>query len=183
MTGKSLLIGSALIVMTAPAVAAVTVIGSNAARMCYLAAEAKVSADRTMIDYCDDALREEALSHYEVVATHVNRGILRFRAGDVGGAIRDYDKALELDPNQPEAYLNKGVVLIRQERADAAVPLFTMALEKNTRRPALAYYARAVAHEKLGNLRSAYGDYKRAAAEAPDWKEPRSDLARFVVRK
>lgn len=183
MTVKFLLTTTALIAFAAPAGAAVTVIGSTAARMCFEAADASMMPDRLSIDHCDTALAEEALSRHDEVATHVNRGILLSRLGNVDGAMKDFDRALALDPNQPEAYLNKGVVLIRQDQANAAVPLFTMALEKNTRRPALAYYGRGIAHEELGNLRSAYADYKRAVEEDPKWKEPRSDLARFVVRK
>lgn len=183
MTVKILLSTCALIAIAAPAGAAVTVIGSSSARLCYEAAESTGSADRVAIEHCDTALSEEALSNYEVVATRVNRGILRSRAGDMQGAMNDFDAALALDPNQPEAYLNKGVVLIRQDNANAALPLFTMALAKNTRKPALAYYGRGIAHEELGNLKSAYADYKRAVEEDPKWKQPRTDLARFVVRK
>lgn len=180
---KILLATAAVIAVAAPAGAAVTVLGSSNARMCYEAAESVVMPNRASLENCDIALAGEAATPYDVVATHVNRGILRSRMRNIEGALQDFDAALALDPNQPEAYLNKGVVLIRQNSPDAAVPLFTMALEKNTRRPALAYYGRGIAHEELGNIKSAYADYKRAVAENPKWKEPKADLARFVVRK
>lgn len=180
---KFLLTAAGAIAMVAPAGAAVTVIGSSSARMCYEAAESSGAPTRDALQNCDVALAGEAATQYDIVATHVNRGILRSRLGDTQGALTDFDTALRLDPNQPEAYLNKGVVLIRQDHADAALPLFTMALAKNTRRPALAYYGRGIAHEELGNLQSAYADYKRASQEAPNWKEPKQDLARFVVRR
>jgi tetratricopeptide (TPR) repeat protein len=183
MTIKLLLIAAAATTIAAPAVAAVTVLGSSSARLCFEAAESVVSPTRASLDHCNAALGGEAQSKYDLVATHVNRGILRSRFGDVGGALKDFDSALSLDPNQPEAYLNKGVVLIRENSATAALPLFTIALEKKTRRPALAYYGRGVAHEDLGNLKSAYADYQRAVAEDPKWKAPRSDLARFSVRR
>jgi tetratricopeptide (TPR) repeat protein len=180
---KILLTTAALIAVAAPAGGAVTVIGSSNARMCYEAADSKAMPSRGSLEPCNIALNGEARTEYDIVATHVNRGILRSRLGDMAGAMRDFDAALAIDPNQPEAYLNKGVVLIRQDNPDAALPLFTMALEKNTRRPALAYYGRGIAHEELGNIRSAYNDYKRAVEEDPEWKEPRKDLARFVIRR
>jgi tetratricopeptide (TPR) repeat protein len=180
---KFLLTAATFVAIAAPAGAAVTVIGSSSARMCYEAAESSIMPNRATLAYCDAALAGEATDEYEMVASHVNRGILRSRLGNADGALKDFDAALALDPNQPEAYLNKGVVLIRQNNADAALPLFTMALEKNTRRPAIAYYGRGVAHEELGNLESAYADYKRAIEEDPKWKEPRNDLARFVVKR
>jgi tetratricopeptide (TPR) repeat protein len=180
---KFLLTAAGFIAVAAPAGAAVTVLGSSSARMCYEAAETTAMPERGALEYCNVALAGEATDTYEMVASHVNRGILRSRLGNAQGALSDFDAALALDPNQPEAYLNKGVVLIRQDSADAALPLFTMALQKNTRRPALAYYGRGIAHEELGNLKSAYADYKRATQEDPKWKEPRNDLARFVVTK
>ena len=95
------------------------------------------------------------------VATHVNRGILRLRRGMVDEAIADFDQAIALDPNQPEAYLNKGAALLQRQNPSEAVQLFTVALERNTTRPAIAHYGRAIANEQLGNVREAYHDYQR----------------------
>jgi tetratricopeptide (TPR) repeat protein len=130
---------------------------------------------------CDDALLGEPLSNYETVATHVNRGILRLRRGMIDPAIADFDRAIALDPAQPEAYLNKGAALLRQENPAEAMNLFTTALERNTTRPALAHYGRAIANETLGNLNAAYRDYTAASQIDPQWREPRLELARFRV--
>jgi tetratricopeptide (TPR) repeat protein len=177
------LVTAAALLGTAPATAAITVLGSTAARSCFEAAESKGTPHRDSFARCDEALSQEALDKHDTVATHVNRGILRARLGDIQGAISDFDAASSLDPNEPEAYLNKGMVLMRQSSADAALPLFTAALEKKTRRPALAYFGRGVAHEDLGNVRSAYFDYKAATQADPKWKEPRLELARFQVSR
>jgi tetratricopeptide (TPR) repeat protein len=167
----------------APASAAVTVLGSTAARMCFEAADSRSAPARDALARCDEALEQEGLTARDTVATHVNRGILRSRTGDTAGAIRDFDAASALDPDEPEAYLNKGMLLMRQSSADAALPLFTMALEKKTRRPAWAYYGRGIAHEDLGDVRSAYSDYRAATRADPKWKEPQLELARFQVRR
>ena len=118
---------------------------------------------------------------YESVATHVNRGILRLRRGLIDEAISDFDAAMALDPNQPEAYLNKGAALMQRQNASEAAQLFTVALEHNTQRPAVAHYGRAMANEELGNVREAYHDYQMASQLAPDWAAPRADLQRFRV--
>ena len=130
---------------------------------------------------CDDALSRDSLSAYEIVATHVNRGILRLRRGQVDLAIADFDRAIELDPNQAEAYLNKGAALLRRENAAEALTLFSSALDRNTTRPAIAHYGRAIANENLGNLNAAYRDYTAASRMAPEWREPQLELARFRV--
>ena len=164
-----------------PASAAVTVLGSSSARLCYEAADLPMMPQTREIRVCDDALQGQSLSRYEIVATHVNRGILLLRRNQVDEAVADFDAAIAIDPEQPEAYLNKGAALIRRQNAEDALPLFTVALERNTSRPALAHYGRGVANEALGNLPAAYRDYRRASELAPDWREPRTELARFRV--
>ena len=71
--------------------------------------------------------------------------------------------------------------MIKQSNPEAALGLFTMAIERDTSRPELAHYGRAIANEALGNARQAYRDYRRAAELDPDWAEPRTELARFRV--
>lgn len=164
------------------AIASVQVIGKGSAAMCYAASESSNKPSYDQIRQCDKALAEEGLVQEDVVATHINRGVLRLRLGNIDDAISDFDRALALDPNMPEAYLNKGSALMRSGQANAAVPLFSKALENRTRKPAFAYYGRGVAHEELGNIKSAYLDYRRASAADPKWAAPRQDLARFKVR-
>jgi tetratricopeptide (TPR) repeat protein len=74
-------------------------------------------------------------------------------------------------------------VLRQPDGKDEAVRLFDTALAKNTRKPAIAYYARGVAHELNGRLRHAYSDYRKASAADPNWVEPQAELARFTVRQ
>lgn len=185
MTIKALIASAIVLAIPAAGHAAVTVIGSSNARLCFEAAESEVSfVGREALERCDVALTEEGLSSEDIVATHVNRGILRARRGDVSGAYSDFDQATALDPDEPEAYLNKALVLtLKSNEASKALPLFRIALDKRTKRPELAYFGRGVAHEELGDLKLAYADYNQALAAAPKWDLPRAELARFVVRR
>lgn len=177
------LIAAALAATAVPAGAAVTVIGSSSARMCYEAADAHIMPSRDSLGRCDEALATENLSDYDTVATYVNRGIVKLRLGDSDAAIVDFDSALARDPNQAEAYLNKGIALLRKpNRWAQAMPLFDTAIAKKTRRPALAYYGRGVANELGGNVKQAYYDYREASRIEPDWRDPRQELTRFSVR-
>lgn len=181
MIGK-FLSATAVIAVAVPAAAAVTVIGDSAAQSCYQAAASKVAL-RDDFTVCDRALAEEALTRYERVATLVNRGILKMRAGRTDSAIADFDAAIEGDPEQAEAYLNKGVALSKKNGWANALPLFTLAIEKQTSKPALAYFGRGMAHEITGDVRSAYNDYKMASTLDPDWDRPVTELSRFSVRR
>jgi len=181
MAVRKIMIAALAAACAVPASASVMVLGSSSARLCYEAADSPMLPQARAMRHCDEALQREALSRYEEVATHVNRGILRLRKGQVDGAVADFDAAIAIDPNQPEAYLNKGAALIRRQNPADAVSLFTVALEHNTSRPAIAHYGRAVANEQIGNINAAYRDFRRASELAPEWREPRLELARFRV--
>lgn len=62
-----------------------------------------------------------------------------------------------------------------------ACSLFDTAIRYNTRKPAFAYFGRAVSSEIGGDVKSAYRDYKRASELAPEWQEPIAELTRFRV--
>ena len=176
------LFAAAALLAATPATGAVTVMGNSAARSCYLAAEARTLPTPDTIRFCDVALGREVLTDQEVAATFVNRGILKARLGHLDDAISDYDAALSRNPNEPEAYLNKGFALLHlSDSGQEAKPLFDSALEKKTRRPQLAYYGRGVAHELAGQVRAAYRDYRQASLIDPKWSEPKTELARFMV--
>ncbi|HYC55639.1 MAG TPA: tetratricopeptide repeat protein [Candidatus Binatia bacterium] len=181
MARSKYLLAALLAAVSVPAIGAVTVVGASSARMCFEAADSPALPTIRDLRQCDTAFQEEALSQRDTVATHVNRGILRLRRGDVDAAIADFDTAIRLDPQQPEAYLNKGAALIRLNNPAEALGLFTVALEHNTERPEIAHFGRAIANETLGNVREAYYDYRRASELDPDWQDPRTELARFRV--
>lgn len=166
-----------------PSFAGVTVIGTSTARLCYEAAESTRSVSAAMLANCNEALADVALTQRDLVATYVNRGILRLRMNQTDAAIADFDTAIAKDPGEAEAYLNKGMALLRSsEGGGQALTLFDTALAKRTRKPAIAYYGRAIAHEMTGNVRKAYFDYRQASQLAPEWTLPKDELVRFKVQ-
>lgn len=176
------LFAAAALMVATPALGAVTVLGNSAARSCYEAADSRGTPTRGVLHFCDQAVDRDSLTDDELVATLVNRGILKARLGDLDQAISDFDDALRRDPDQAEAYLNKGFALLNlSESGKEAKPLFDTALEKKTRRPELAYYGRGVAHEQAGEVRAAYRDYRQASRIDPKWRQPKMELARFRV--
>lgn len=178
----SVLVVAALAVIPATATATVLVVGGTYARSCYEAAEARSIGHRAM-DSCNRALTDEALSPHDRVASHVNRGIILMIRGDVANADSDFNAALALDPTEPDAWLNKAILSARYGTTAAALPLAEKALALKTRRPALAYFVRAMAYEDSGNIRAAYNDLQRARQLEPNWAEPVIELKRFKVRQ
>ncbi len=166
-----------------PAEASVLVLGSDAGKECYEAARNQISSVDALAA-CDLALDQAALTSEEKVATFVNRGVVKLYRGNYQDAIQDFDRAIALDPSEPESYLNKASALLRTGASPVeARSLFSKALEHKTRRPELAFFGRALTHEATGDAQSAYRDYRRAQEAAPKWSLPRRELTRFQVRR
>jgi len=173
---------SMLVLPVSAAQAGILTIGEGFARSCYEASEAQVATPAN-IEACNRAFTEQALDFHDEVATHVNRGILYYLSGSLDLANRDYDQALALDPNEPEAWLNKGMAALKLGNSAMAAPMFEKALALKTERPALAYYGRAIVNEDRGNIRQAYADLQRARELEPRWALPQEELQRYVVRE
>ena len=177
-----LAVGAAAATATLPASAQVMTIGSTLAEGCYRAAQSRDDR-REALETCHRALREEALTYRDRVATLVNRGIVRMVKEDDEAARRDFRTAIALDANQPEAWLNMAILQLNHGDSAGAIPLFNRALELRTQAPEIAYYARGLAHEQRGNLGAAYADLSRAASLKPGWDKPAQELGRYRVRR
>lgn len=148
------------------------------AAACYDAAGARQASALTLA-ICDEALGRADLDYSDQMATVVNRGVLRYRLNQYDGAIADFDAALALEPNHPEALIDKGLAIIASGRApQTAVPLFNAGLAQKPD-ASVAYFGRATAHEMAANYRAAYQDYKRAELLRPKWQAPKQALSRF----
>ena len=169
--------------VSSQAVAGITVLGNGSAAVtCYQSAEARARTAMA-IAQCSTALNDDMLNVDDRVATLINRGIVLMLADRTSEAVRDFDHAITIDANQPEAYLNKGLTQFRLGDSVGAQALASRALELRTRKPAIAYYVRALAAEDRGDVRSAYADLRRAAAIEPGWSEPATELQRYRVRR
>jgi tetratricopeptide (TPR) repeat protein len=171
---------AAALLLNAPAIGSVMTLGNGLARSCYLATEAR-QASFSSINICDQALEDATLVRHDIAATYVNRGIMYLLRTDYAAADRDFDQALAVDPGQPDAWLNKAVLRMRQGRTAEALPLASRAVELKTSRPALAYYIRGMAYEDAGNLKAAYADLLRAQQLEPEWNYPTEELKRYRV--
>ena len=171
----------AFALMSVPADASVS-IGGTFARACYEAADAH-NSNYHAIKSCDRALTEEKLNPQDRAATLVNRGILRLERGHLSGAEADFNAALAIDSREPEAWLNLAILKTELEKSPEALPHIDKALAYGTRRPAVAYFVRAMADEDAGRISDAYRDLQRANRLDPTWPEPAIELKRFQVRR
>lgn len=173
--------GAAIVMSTAgSASAAITVLGGGFAEACSQAAMAG-EVDRKFEELCTLALDSEALNPKDRAGTLVNRGVFKLRRQEYSAAQRDFDAAIRRAPAMGEALVNRGAARIGLKAPEAALADINQAIELGVSEPAKAYYNRALAHERLGDLKSAWLDYTKASELAPEWSTPRNELARFTV--
>jgi tetratricopeptide (TPR) repeat protein len=169
---------AASVLLPAAAPASANIIGVARARSCFEAAVAR-RATRDALESCTAALEEDSLTLRDRAATLVNRGILNMQVAKLDAALSDYDEAIRLQPEAAEAWVNKGIALIKAGRDAEAATVLSHGLDLGPANPAVAHYSRAFAYESLGKIRQAYEDFGRAAALAPGWREPSQQLRRF----
>jgi tetratricopeptide (TPR) repeat protein len=97
----------------------------------------------------------------------LQKGINSIQSEDYQQAIKDFDKAIELNPNLAEAYNNRGLVYGKLGNLQQAIKDFDKAIELNPNY-AEAYYSRGIAFGKLGNLQQEIKDYDKAIELNPD---------------
>ena len=170
--------GAATLLFT-PAQAAISVIGSGPAELCYQAADTGQSPFDYM-SYCDQALAGQ-LSTADRAATFVNRGVLKLNMNSIDAAAADFDAGLAINGNLGEAYVDRGATLIAKKRYAEAILDINKGLKLGTKEPENAYYDRGVANEAIGNLQGAYDDYRQAVTLAPNFTAASQELTRFKI--
>jgi Tfp pilus assembly protein PilF len=95
-----------------------------------------------------------------------NRGVVRQLAGDVAGAMVDYDAALAINPAHAEAYKDRGTARAATGQWDAALADYDVAIRLKPGY-ADAYVSRGAAREQTGDLAGALADYAQACTLDP----------------
>ena len=123
----------------------------------------------------------------DVAKAYFNRGIayddksddnIDEKGGDENNydlAIKDYDRAIALDPKMSDAYVNRGRIHFKKQKLDLALKDFNRAILLNPREP-VAYNNRGHLNLRKGNTDQAMEDFDRAIAL--DAKQEKSFLGR-----
>lgn len=100
---------------------------------------------------------------YTVVAVvYTNRGLAYYNKGQYDQAIKDYNKAIEIDPGNAVAYINRGFAYRNKGQYDQAIKDYTKAIEIDPGN-ADAYYNRGFTYlMNLGDKIMGCADWKKA---------------------
>ena len=102
-----------------------------------------------------------------IAEVYINRGILRKNMKDEEGALQDYNKAIELNPNDA-AYYNRGILKKDMNDKDGALQDYNKAIELNPN-DAMAYNNRGSLRSDMNDKDGALQDYNKAIELNPNY--------------
>ncbi len=100
------------------------------------------NAQKTFLDYKDEAYKKQA-------------------AGDIEGALKAIDKAIELNPKEADLYRQRAQINRAAKDPKAAIADYTKAISLNPK-DASSFYDRALLKEMIGDKKGAKQDMKQA---------------------
>lgn len=117
---------------------------------------------------------ERAINHYSraLVKTddaevYLNRGVAYFGVNKIDDAIKDFTKAIQLDPELGAAYHNRGLAYCKKILPNQAIEDFTKAIQLDARL-VNAYNSRGIVWLFLGNWDNARADLSAARSMGVD---------------
>jgi tetratricopeptide (TPR) repeat protein len=117
---------------------------------------------------CDRAIASGEFKDDQLAQIYMNRGVERKGAGDLDGAIADYDASIKLQPNNALAFNNRANAVRDKGDLDRAIADYTEALRIDPGYTA-AYVNRGMVHERKGDVARARADYEEAIARPPKY--------------
>lgn len=139
---------------------------SLAARGAAQSVPAVQCADATLdaasrIQACTAIIQDGASTDMELAVAYTNRGSALDQNGDYKAAIRDFDAALESQPDYPSAFNNRGSAHLSLRQYDRAISDFDQAIRISPK-SAVFYSNRGAAYLDSGDFSGAIDDFNHA---------------------
>lgn len=119
---------------------------------------------KTEVDYLEYAIESDS----SMLAPYLERAYQRMEGGYYKGALEDYTSALEINPKDPEIWLNSGLARERLQDLKGAYSDYTNAIELNEKFEK-AWLNRGNVLSKMGRHQEAVEDYTVAILHYPEY--------------
>ena len=110
-----------------------------------------------------------ATSPHMTAEDFFDRGLDKRKKGDNQGAIEDYTKAIELNPDYATAYYNRGIAHSDLKEYQQAIADYTESIRLKNPELWVPYNGRGIAHSDLKEYQKAIADYSKAIELNPDY--------------
>lgn len=157
-----------------------TVTGNPEADGCYRATMLPYTAAQSSIASCNVALNTRRITRRERASILVNRGILYNHMGEYAAAVDDFEAALEIIADFPEAYINRGNTFFYTGQVERAIADYDRAIQRTSAKRHTAYFNRGLANENRKQPNLAFADFVRANELKPDWMLAASRVEQYL---
>jgi tetratricopeptide (TPR) repeat protein len=97
-------------------------------------------------------------------------------------ALSDYSASKRISPDSGPTWLNEGAAFILKQDYNSALVSLDRAIALDSIDLYAAYYNRALARERTGDVEGAYYDFVKSKELNPDYAPTDDQLARFTVK-
>src|SRR5262245_24846084 len=126
--------------------------------------------DKAIASY-DDALKAPEIADFVEASIYSDRGVAKWRMNQIKEAIEDFNKSIQLSPENAPVYNNRGNALMDLGHPDEAIKDFDRAIALSSSYGA-AYNNRGNARVALGQYDAAFQDFRKAVELMPQSAVP-----------
>ena len=146
--------------------AAVTVVGSSDALICYKHAKYGYTTQSSVFT-CLKAISDKTISKKDLDATRINLGIIYNNKSKPRLALEQFEIAFKNEKMKAEVLLNQGNSLLLLKNYKGALEKYQASYDNNLEDISAIYFNKGMAHEYLGNIDEAVSFYKKAVTLNP----------------
>ena len=146
--------------------AAVTVVGSSDALICYKHAKYGYTTQSSVFT-CLKAISDKTISKKDLDATRINLGIIYNNKSKPRMALEQFEIAIKNKNMKAEVLLNQGNSLLLLKDYKGALEKYQASYDNNLEDISAIYFNKGMAHEYLGNIDKAVSFYKKAVTLNP----------------
>jgi tellurium resistance protein TerD len=128
-----------------------------------------ISSQQKLSTYlANHAVINQRFTTAQKAVTFSNQGSMKLQKADYKGAIVDFNQAIKLNTNLPQAYLGLGISYSKIGNKQQAIQNYNQALKFNGNF-ADAYFSRGQTYYEIGNRQQAIADYEQAIRFNPNY--------------
>ncbi len=128
-----------------------------------------ISSQQKLSTYlANHAVINQRFTTAQKAVTFSNQGSIKLQKADYKGAIVDFNQAIKLNTNLPQAYLGLGISYSKIGNKQQAIQNYNQALKFNGNF-ADAYFSRGQTYYEIGNRQQAIADYEQAIRFNPNY--------------
>lgn len=131
--------------------------------------QAKINLPNLKIDKTPPPNNRQRVANPQNAGDFYLRGSISDEKGDLESAVNDYSQAIKLDSNSFDAYMSRGLALMRLGEWKQGSKDFTEVITRRSGNlKVVAYMNRGIAYARLGDQRSAIADQTQSIKLNPD---------------